>query len=61
MRKTGNLISSGDISISPVNGRESDACKYCDFKAICNIDETEILKVPDLDNTSVIKTLREEE
>lgn len=60
MRKTGNLISNGDISVSPINGRESDACKYCDFKAICNIDEAEILKVPDLDNSEVFEILKEE-
>lgn len=59
--KTGNLIASGDISVSPVDGRESPACKYCEFKAICNVDETEIIKAPKLNNDNVIKALRGED
>ena len=38
MRKTGNLISSGDIAISPIDGREAPACKYCDYKSICGFN-----------------------
>ena len=61
MRKTGNLISDGDIKISPIDGREAAACKYCDFKAICNINETEIIKVPDLSNDEVFEKIKEAE
>ena len=61
MRKTGNLISDGDIKISPIDGREAAACKYCDFKAICNINETEIIKVPDLSNDEVFEIIKEAE
>ena len=61
MRKTGNLISNGDIKISPIDGREAAACKYCDFKAICNINETEIIKVPDLSNDEVFEKIKEAE
>ncbi len=59
MRKTGNLISSGDISVSPVDGRESPACKYCDFKSVCFVDDSQILKVPSLDKDEVFKVIRE--
>ena len=61
MRKTGNLISSGDISVSPVDGRESPACKYCDFKSVCFVDDAKISKVPELTNDQVFKALKEAE
>lgn len=61
MRKTGNLISEGDIAVSPIDGREAPACKYCDFKAICGINESEILKVPDLSNQEVFEKMKEAE
>lgn len=61
MRKTGNLISNGDIAISPIDGREAPACKYCDFKSICGINESEIVKVPDLSNDEVFEIMKEAE
>lgn len=61
MRKTGNLISQGDISISPVDGKESPACKYCEYKSICNIDETGITKIPRLGADKVFKIIKGEE
>jgi len=35
MRETGNGIASGDIAASPLDGRDSPACKYCDYSAVC--------------------------
>ena len=61
MKKTGNLIASGDISVSPIDGRESPACKYCDFKAICNITDDRIFEVPDFKNTEVLEIMKEAE
>lgn len=61
MRKTGNLISSGDIAISPIDGRESPACKYCDYKAICNITDDKIFEVPNLKNNEVFEKMKEAE
>ncbi len=58
MRKTGNLISCGDISVSPIDGRESPACKYCEFKSVCFVDENEILKVTELSNDKVFEALK---
>ena len=60
-RKTGNLISSGDITVSPVNGRNSEACKYCEFKAICNVDDNAFVKVPALSNDKLLEELRKED
>ncbi len=61
MRKTGNLISSGDIAISPIDGREAPACKYCDYKAICNITDDKIFEVPDFKNHEVFEKMKEAE
>ncbi len=61
MRKTGNLISSGDIAVSPINGREAPACKYCDYKAICNITDDKIFDVPDFKNNEVFEIMKEAE
>ncbi len=61
MRKTGNLISSGDIAVSPINGREAPACKYCDYKAICNITDDKIFEVPDFKNNEVFEKMKEAE
>lgn len=61
MRKTGNLISSGDIAVSPINGREAPACKYCDYKAICNITDDKMFDVPDFKNNEVFEIMKEAE
>ena len=59
MRKTGNSILSGDISVLPLNGRESDACEYCDFKKVCGIEDNEIRKVARLSKAKVMEILSE--
>ncbi len=59
--KTGNSIYSGDISVNPVDGRESPACKYCDFKAVCGIENNEIFKVPEMSNDEVFQKIKEGE
>ncbi len=58
MKKTGDSISSGDIAVSPLDGRESPACKYCDYFAICGIENAEIAKVPDLKNDEVFDQMK---
>lgn len=61
MKRAGNKIASGDIKIEPLDGRESKACKYCDFASVCGIEGREAPRVPDIDNESVFKLMREEE
>lgn len=61
MAKTGDLILSGDISVCPINGRESDACKYCDYGYICGIEDEQIKKVEKITNDKVIALLKEDE
>lgn len=61
MAKTGDTLAGGDIGISPLDGRESPACKYCDFASVCGIENTEIPRVPDLKNDEVFERMKEAE
>ena len=61
MKKTGNAIASGDIKISPLDGRESPACKYCDFSGVCGIEDREVPRVPDLKNDEILDAMKEGE
>ena len=38
LKKIGNSIYSGDISVNPIGDR-NDACSYCNFKSICKFDD----------------------
>lgn len=60
MRDTGNKILHGDISVDPTDGRESPACKYCDFHTVCGFENKTAKRVPDLSNSEVFEQLREE-
>ena len=57
----GEEISGGDISVSPVDGRESAACAYCDYKSVCGIENKSAFKVPNLKNSEVFKKMKEAE
>ena len=57
--KTGDSIANGDIKIFPIDGRESKACKYCDFKSVCGIENDEIFNVPALKNDEVFDKMTE--
>lgn len=61
MKKTGDSISSGDIDINPVDGRESCACDYCDFKSVCGLEDDIATKVPNLKNDQVFCLMEKEE
>lgn len=55
--KTGDELLGGDIRINPVDGRESAACKYCDFASVCGIENKTAQKVPAMTNKEVIEVL----
>lgn len=61
MKKMGNELSVGDISVSPINGRDSEACKYCDFAAVCGIEDKEVPTVPNINNNKVLEKMKEGE
>lgn len=37
----GNKIHEGEISVKPLDGTDSPACKYCDYKTVCRREPTE--------------------
>lgn len=59
MRETGNGIASGDIAASPLDGRDSPACKYCDYSAVCGREGAPCERVPDLKNEEVFEKMGE--
>ncbi len=59
MKNAGNTISSGNIEISPTDGRESSACEYCDYKSVCGIENSEVFKVPNMKNNEVFEKIKE--
>ena len=59
MKRTGDGILSGDIAVSPLDGRETPACKYCDYGAVCGWESAPCDKVPSLKNDEVINKIRE--
>ena len=61
MSKVGNEVLSGNIEVSPLDGRESPACSYCDFSHICGIEDKEIDRVPELNNDAVFSAMKGEE
>ncbi len=60
MKKTGNSIANGEIYINPVDGRESAACDYCDFKSICGREEDISFKVPIIKNSEIFEIIEKE-
>lgn len=54
LKSSGNLMLSGDINADPVDGVDGDACKYCDFAAICRKRNEEHKKVPKWKSVEVI-------
>ena len=58
MSDTGRKISTGDIAVSPINGRESPACKYCEYGHICGIEDSFIPTVEKMSNEDVINTIK---
>ncbi len=54
---TGREIMTGAISADPIDGIDSPACKYCDFKGVCRIGKEKPLAVPKLSNQEVISEI----
>lgn len=54
----GKSLLSGDITVNPIDTSTTDACKYCDYKAVCGIEEKEHSIGEKLANYEVIKRMR---
>lgn len=60
MAQTGDSIVNGEIEANPIDGRESAACDYCDFKSVCALENKEAFKVPDIKNAEVFEIMEKE-
>lgn len=58
--KMGDKIYNGQFSVNPVDGLDSEACKYCDFASVCSVGNEDINKVESISNSEVIERIKEE-
>lgn len=38
LREMGDRVKSGDVGVTPLDGSEKTACRYCDFQNVCRIE-----------------------
>ena len=57
LRGAGHAIYSGNIAADPIDGLDSGACKYCEFKNVCRIGDENNKKVPKLTNIEVMQEI----
>ena len=60
LKQTGHAIYSGNIAAEPVDGLDSGACKYCEFKNVCRIGDEKIEQAPNLTNSEVMEIIESE-
>ncbi len=60
LKHTGGAIYSGDISADPVDGLDSGACKYCEYKSVCRIGDKPHKQVPRLTNEEVLNEIEKQ-
>ncbi len=57
LKSAGAAIYSGDVAADPVDGLDSGACKYCEYKNVCRLGDESHKKVPKLTNDEVMKEI----
>ncbi|MDO4607854.1 MAG: PD-(D/E)XK nuclease family protein [Clostridia bacterium] len=57
IKSTANSILNGNVAVEPIDGLDSDACKYCEYKNICRIGDTKHKEVPILTNQDVLEEI----
>ncbi len=57
LKEVGNRLKEGYIEINPLDGISKDACKYCDFIAVCGNDPERNAKVPSKKTSQLIDEL----
>lgn len=58
----GNRLHSGEVSTDPLDGTESGACKYCDYRVVClRSEDSDNRKVPKMKWADVLSQMREGE
>lgn len=55
--KMGSTLHSGNIAVEPIDAADSDACKYCQYSAVCGIEDEEHKKIEKLNNSEVIEAI----
>lgn len=60
LKASAKSIFEGNIASDPVDGVGSDACKYCDFAAVCRIEDEKHGCVPKLSNLEVMQQIEKE-
>ncbi len=51
----GETLHRGDISVNPVGNNENDnACKYCDYKSVCGLENEKWRKIESKNNETVL-------
>lgn len=62
LREMGNTLHKGDIAADPLDGRDSGACKYCDFRSVCGREPSRAnRRVEKMTGAEALKRIREEE
>ncbi len=54
----GTTLLSGDISVDPLDTSTTDACKYCDYKAVCGIEDKPHKVTEKFNNNEVLRRMR---
>ena len=57
LKQMNTALLCGEIPVNPTDGREKDACKYCDYASVCGIENRLHTKVPALDNEAVVQMM----
>lgn len=57
-QKMGQTLHKGDIEVEPVDACNGVACQYCQYSAVCGIEEEEHKAVTRLSNSQVIEAMR---
>ena len=60
LKQAGHAVYSGNIAAAPVDGLDSAACKYCEFKNVCRIGDEKIEKALNLTNSQVMEIVESE-
>ncbi len=53
LRSMNVALRDGKIPVNPTDGLDKDACKYCDYSAICGIENRPHRKVPKIDTDNM--------
>ena len=57
----GRSIYGGQIEACPVESESNSACRYCDFKKLCMLDDTDIKQIPVMSSQDIMSEIRKGE